>query len=37
MSAGCDPAEILPVGSMDDYRLSALKLARSHIITKSYS
>ena len=37
MSAGDDPSEILPVGSMNDYRHSALKLARSSIITRSYS
>ena len=37
MSAGCDLFEILPVGSVNDYSHSALKLARSHIITKSYS
>ena len=39
MSAGGDLSEILTVGSVNDYIYShsALKLARSPIITKSYS
>ena len=32
-----DHSEILPVGSVNKYSHSALKLARSSIITKSYS
>ena len=37
MSAGGDLSEILIVGSVNDYSHSALKLARSPIIIKSYS